>query len=151
MSTDTTEKKGIDLNLILQIVSIIGLILFLSKILGKSEEDKKKKEGEESRKKKYNEVEPSFQDYEYSDYADELEAYLLRDATEDEEGVYGVFQEVKNISDVNKIIEFFADRRLGGSLDYISLPRAIAKLFSPSEKQKLNLIIAKKGIEYKFK
>jgi hypothetical protein len=62
-----------------------------------------------------------------------------------------VFKEVKNISDINKLIDHYGKRRIAYHIGGYTLPEAIAKLFSASEKAQLNGILAKKGITYKFK
>lgn len=144
--SDTTDNK----NFVITIFVVIALVVILSKLLGKSEEEEEEEKSKRSRQKLYNEVEPSFRDFTYKDYADTLETALLKQSDEDEDAVYGVFEKMKNISDVNKLIDAFAHRRQMFSTLYISLPQAITTYFDAFEKAKLNRILQKKGIAYSF-
>ena len=84
------------------------------------------------------------------DWANTLDVALMQDSTEDEAAVYNVFNKMKNISDVAKLIEFFGTKRKLFSTQYITLPQAITVYFSKGEKQTLNNILAKKRIDYSF-
>lgn len=137
-----------NVNMILGIISVIGIVSFLMRIFGKDEVERK---AERSRNLVYLKVRPSYPFYRYKDFADVLDTALLRQATEDEDAVYSIFEEFKNISDVNKTIEAFGTRRQMFSTLYITLPQAIATTFSEKEKKKLNGILESKGIQYVFK
>lgn len=142
------EKKNKTVEIILFIAAVVTVISFINKLLGKSDEEKA---ASKSRKDSYGKIKPSFEEYVYADYADSLEQALASGLTEDEATVYGVFNELKNISDVNKVIEHYGKRRVAASIGGRSLPETISALFSASEKARLNGILVKKGINYKFK
>lgn len=143
------------IKLIATIATIISVITFLSKLFGKSKGEEERDQidtgAAASRKKLYTQIPPSFSDHVYSDWADILDKAILRDATESEDAVYSVFQEMKNISDVYKTIDAFAHRREMFTTYEISLPQAIHTLFNKAEKTKLNYILFKKKINYKFR
>lgn len=130
------------------IITIISIIAFLMKIFGKSQVEES---AARSRHKQYLKVRPSYADYIYKDFADVLDSALLRYVTEDEDAVYGIFRDTKNISDVNKLIEAFGTRRQMFSTYQVTLPQAIAIMFNAGEKKKLNGILTGKGINYVFK
>jgi len=144
------ESEGLFQNrkvqVFLGVFAIIGIILLLSKVFGKSEEEQA---ASRSRKKTYGKL--SYADYVYADMAEALEEALANGITEDEDAVYGVFEKVKNIGDVNKIIEHYGKRRVTGSVGGKSLPQTITAVFSSGEKKKLNKILSGKGIAYEFK
>ena len=136
-----------DVKVILGIAGVIGIIAFFARILGRSKFDM---QAEASRQKAYITKRPTYPDYLYKDWADILDTAILRESTEDENAVYGVFEKCRNISDVNKIIEAFGKRRQMFTLTWIGLPAAINNYFSYKEKAKLNGILSKKGIDYAF-
>ena len=142
------ENKNV--KIILGIAAVISLLMLINKLFSKSEEELNNEKALKSRRGTYKDVPPSYPDYVYQDYADSLQDALAVDLTEDEETVYSIFSAMKNISDVNKLIEFYGKRRLASSIGGRSLPETISKLFNPSEKAKLNGILRKKGINYKF-
>lgn len=135
---------------VLGIIAVISAIIFIKKIFFRSQEDRNKDNASDSRKKDYNRIKPTFPDYVYIDYADTLETALAEGFTEDEDAVYAVFNNLKNISDVNKLIEAYGKRRIHFSTLYSTLPATIGSLFSNKEKKKLNAILATKGINYEF-
>ena len=146
------EGEGIFQNrkvqFVLGVVGVIGLISLLSKFFGKSELEEKTKS---SRNSTYKKIPPSFNDADYADAAEILAGALAEGVTEDEESVYSVFNGIKNISDVYKLIEFYDTHRIQFELGGSTLPNTIGRLFSRAEKNKLNGILAKKGIAYTFK
>ena len=135
-----------DVKVVLGIAGAIGIIAFLIKIFGRNFD----KDAEASRRESYSRIRPTYPDYVYKDFADTLDTAILRESSEDENAVYGVFEKCRNISDVNKIIEAFGKRRQMFTLTWIGLPAAINNYFSFKEKVKLNGILAKKGIKYQF-
>jgi plasmid replication initiation protein len=141
--------------LILQIIAVVSAVKFLNEMFGKGkagqENESSEAQAAAARQKLFKEIPPSYNDQLYRDWADTLDKALLRDSTEDEEAVYSVFEEVKNISDVAKLIEFFGHRREMFTTYYISLPQAITSTFNAREKLKLNNILRQKKIEYRFK
>lgn len=154
----TVKEKSSTIEVVKLLVTIVGVISaikFLNDIFSKSKADEEKELIDENaasaRQKLYRKIPPSFPDYIYKDWADTLDFALLREGTEDEQMVYGVFEGIKNESDVQKIIDAFGYRRKMFTTYQISLPQAIAVFFSPSEKFKLNLILITKRINYRFK
>lgn len=144
------EKQGVSTwNVIVGVATVIGAIAFLVKIFGKSESEQKEADAKKSRKKTYKAL--TYEDYQYKDWADILVQALLPDLTEDEEAVYDVFRDQKTVGDINKLIEYFDTQRQLFTLNYISLPVAIATYLSKGEKEKLNGIIHDNGINYTFK
>jgi hypothetical protein len=139
-----------NVKIVLGIAGVISLLLLLNKLFGKHETDEEIA-SKKSRKDSYKNVPPSFPEYKYGDMADSLENALATDLTENEEAVYGVFRELKNISDVNKLIDHYGKRRVATSIGGRSLPQTITALFSASEKARLNAILKTKGINYRFK
>lgn len=143
------------LQFILGAITIISAVAFIAKLLGKSQADEEHDTSESAaasaRQDLYRLIPPSFSDYVYRDWADVLDKSILRDATEDEDAVYSIFEDIKNDSDVAKLIEFFAHRREMFTTYKISLPQAISTKFSKSEKLKLNNILRHKKISYRFK
>lgn len=141
------ERKRTPLEMFLLIVSIISAIAFLAKIFGRGEEQERK--ATRSRRELYGKVKPTYPDYRYKNYAEVLDKALMKDSTEDEEAVYNVFNRMKNVSDIEKLIEAFGTKRQMFSTHYITLPQAMQYL-SKGEKNKLNAIIASNGIDYTF-
>lgn len=140
---------------IVGIVTIVALIEILAKVFGKSQSDKDKeqagKNSREENKELYNQVPPSYSDSYYRDSANALDTALIKSGTEDESAVFEVFKEVKNISDIRKLIAFFGNRRSAYHPTKVNLPQAISELLSTGEKAKLNKIISSKKIDYRFK
>ena len=145
-----SEEKQTPWGLILSVATIISAIAFLSKIFGKDESEMLDERGQQSRDDLYKRVKPSFEDYQYLDWAKKLNTALMLNSTEDEDAVYAVFNRFKNISDLVKTIEFFGTSRKMFSTQYITLPEAITEYFSNGEKAVLNKILAKKKIDYQF-
>lgn len=147
------DSKGI--KIIATIVTIYFLIEILAKVFGKSQSDKDKEEAgkntREENKALYAKVPPSYSDSYYRDSANALDSALIKGGTEDENAIYEVFKEVKNISDIRKLIAFFGNRRSVYHPTKVNLPQAISELLSTGEKAKLNKIIASKRIDYRFK
>jgi hypothetical protein len=145
-----SEEKQTPWGLILSVATIISAIAFLSKIFGKDESEMLDERGQQSRDDLYKRVKPSFEDYQYLDWAKKLNTALMLNSTEDEDAVYAVFNRFKNISDLVKTIEFFGTSRKMFSTQYITLPEAITEYFTKGEKAILNKILAKKRIDYQF-
>jgi len=155
MSETVIQKKEFStLEIVFGIAAVIGAISIIANLMSKDEAEQQHDDTEAAaaaaRKKLYKEIPPSYADYVYRDYADVLDDALLKEATEDEDAVYDIFRDCKNISDVQKIIDTFGHRRELFSTRYISLPQAMKKL-SKGEKAKLNGILAAKKINYSFK
>lgn len=80
----------------------------------------------------------------------------LDGATEDEEVVYSVFEKMNTQADVLQLIKDFGYREATtwGLLTPLNvrgtLPQWINRLFDADEKEKLNNILADKGIDYEF-
>jgi hypothetical protein len=145
----SNEKKQTPWELILGIATIIAALAFLAKIFGKSESEEEQA-GQRSREDLYKKIKPSYEDFKYLDWANTLDEALMQNSTEDEDAVYSVFNRMKNISDVAKLIEFFGTKRKLFTTQYVTLPQAITVYFSKGEKQTLNKILAKKRIDYSF-
>lgn len=145
-----SEEKQTPWALIVSIATIIGAVAFLSKIFGKDEQEQLDARGQQSRDDLYKRIPPSYDDYQYLDWAKKLNTALMLNSTEDENMVYNVFRRFKNISDLVKTIEFFGTSRKMFSTQYITLPEAIEEYFDDSEKLVLNKILASKKIDYRF-
>lgn len=145
-----SEEKQTPWGLIVGVATVIGALAFLAKLFGKDENETNAASGQQSRDDLYKRVKPSFEDYQYLDWANALKVALMQDSTEDEQAVYNIFNKFKNVSDLVKTIEFFGTDRKMFSTQYITLPMAITEYFSESEKQKLNNILRKKRIDYSF-
>ena len=144
---EAKEKQELSaIELILTLATIISAIAFLAKIFGKSDEQK---QVDRSREKTYDEG-LTYQDFQYSDMANALEVALAESSYEDENAVYAIFRKLKTIGDINKVIQFYDTRRTWLSLQWITLPQTIQKLFNASEKKKLNGIMSANGINYTF-
>jgi hypothetical protein len=128
-----SEEKQTPWGLILSVATIISAIAFLSKIFGKDESEMLDERGQQSRDDLYKRVKPSFEDYQYLDWAKKLNTALMLNSTEDEDAVYAVFNRFKMFS-----------------TQYITLPEAITEYFTKGEKAILNKILAKKRIDYQF-
>jgi len=137
------------LELLLTIATIIIAIATLIKIFGKSEEEKREEKAQKSREYTYKNG-ATFEDFQYKDWADALNSAIMEGATEDEETVYNIFEKLKTIGDINKLIEAFGTHRQMFTASWISLPQAITTYFSKSEIKKLNGIISANGINYSF-
>lgn len=140
--------------IVLGIAGIIGLVSLLAKVFGKSDVDKKRdenmKKGQQARQDKYKKVPPSYSDNVYEDYADALHNALGAELYEDEDTVFTIFKKMKNISDVNKLIDFYGHPRVAGTMLRLSLPSIISRVFNASEKAKLNKILSDRKINYRF-
>lgn len=136
--------------LILTLITLIGVIAFLSKIFGKSEDDKREEAAKKSREETYGEDKLTYKDFQYKDWADAISEAIMPSVDEDEQVVYDVFSRLKTIGDINKVIEYFGTQRRLFTLAWVTLPEAITSYFSQSEKKKLNAIISANGINYEF-
>lgn len=143
------EKKHSTWEIILGVATILAALAFLAKVFGKSESEQEI-EGQRSREDLYTKIKPSHPDFKFLDWANTLDNALMQGATEDEQAVYNIFNKIKNVSDVAKLIEFFGTKRKMFTTQYITLPQAINEYFSESEKQKLNNILLNKKISYSF-
>ena len=135
---------------VLGIIAVVSAIMFIRKIFFRSAEEKNIDKAKNSRADTYKKIKPSFAEHIYFELADILEMALARGTTEDEEAVYSVFNQVKNISDVYKIIDAYGSRTMLMRRHGSTLPATIAETFSVKEKKKLNAILATKGIYYTF-
>ena len=145
-----SEEKQTPWGLIVGVATVIGALAFLAKLFGKDKNDENDTRGQQSRDDLYKRVKPSFEDYQYLDWAKVLNTALMLNSTEDEDAVYNVFRKFKNVSDLVKTIEFFGTSRKMFSTQYLTLPEAITEYFSKGEKQILNNILRKKRIDYSF-
>lgn len=155
-TTNSNYNSGLEtVKLVLFAISIITAVKFLNEFFGKGKAGEESETSEaaaaKARQELFKKYPPSYNDQFYRDWADILDKAILRDATEDEDAVYEIFNEVKNVSDVAKLIEFFGHRREMFTTYYISLPQAITSKFNSREKIKLNNILRGKKIEYRFK
>jgi hypothetical protein len=144
------ENKTSTLQIIFGIAAVISAIAILNKIFGRDEGQEQEDKAQAARDLLYKKIPPSFPDYQYLDWANSIYSALFDDFTEDENTIYGIFEKMKNISDVNKTIEAFGHRRATFSLHDMSLPQMITYYFSKSEIKKLNAILANKKILYDF-
>ena len=145
-----SEEKQTPWGLIVGVATVIGALAFLAKLFGKDKGEELDGRGQQSRDDLYKRVKPSFEDYQYLDWAKVLNTALMLNSTEDEDAVYNVFRKFKNVSDLVKTIEFFGTSRKMFSTQYLTLPEAITEYFSKGEKQILNNILRKKRIDYSF-
>lgn len=144
------ENKQNTLQIIFGIAAVIGAIAFLNKIFGKDEQQEKEEDAQQARERLYKKIPPSFAAFQYMDWANSIYSALFDNFTEDEKSIYNIFEKMKNISDVNKLIETFGHRRATFSLHEMSLPQMLTYYFSSGEIKKLNEILLKKKIEYAF-
>ena len=148
---ENNNQKQTPWGLILTAATILSALAFLSKIFGKDPKDEKNEDANNRAKEDlYKTIPPSYKDFQYLDWANALDVALMQDSTENEQTVYNVFNRMKNISDVAKLIEFFGEKRKLFSTQYITLPSAITEYFNEDEKKKLNLILLRKKIDYRF-
>lgn len=143
--SETKDKSTFEI--VVGVATIIAAIAFLVKIFGRSEADK-------SRDELYKSIKPNYTDFQYSDWADILETALKEGLSEDEDAVYAVFQRMRNISDLNKLIQAFGRRRTYFSvttgIKWTSLPEMIHEFFNSKEINHVNDILKSKGISYRF-
>ena len=144
------ENKKTPLELFLTVIAIISAIAFIANIFRRDQDEEIEQGARKSRKSIYDKIPPTYEDYQYKDFADTLNTALMQSATEDEAAVYNVFNRMKNISDVNKTIEAFGTKRQMFTTHYLSLPQAINENFSKGEIKKLNAILSLKNINYSF-
>lgn len=140
--------------LALQAIALITAIKFISDVMGRGkageESDDNEAAAKRARANLFKVVPPTYNDQIYRDYADTLDKAILRQTTEDEQAIYSIFQQMKNISDIGKLIEFFGHRREMFTTYYISLPQAIHEFMNEKEKDTINYILRSKKIDYKF-
>lgn len=96
---------------------------------------------------------PSYSDSNYKTLADKLYAAMNTSGT-DESAIFAVFEQMKNKIDVLKLVEAYGVRQLyqfgipiGGKQN---LAQALSDELSSNEIAKVNQILFKKGINYKF-
>ena len=141
------QKQHSTFDVIVGIATVIGAIAIVSKLFSRDKEEEK---ADRSREGLYKEIPPTKRDFVYKDWADTLDNALNHNITEDENAVYAVFAQMKNISDVNKTIQAYGARRAFFSMAQYTLPQIINNTFSRDEKKALNGILARKGISYSF-
>jgi hypothetical protein len=150
-NTGTALEAG---KLALQAIALITAIGFIKDVMGKGkaggESDDNEAAAKRARQRLYKLVPPSFNDQVYRDYADILDKAILRQSTENEKAVYDIMQQMKNISDIAKLIDFFGHRREMFTTYYISLPQSIHEFMDDKEKDTINYILRSKKIDYKF-
>lgn len=107
----------------------------------KEEEDRLKREGEY----------PTYSDYEYTTFADQLFVALDGYATESEEDFEQVFNKMKNRSDVLKLVQAFGSRDVSPIYGAADLPTQIARYFDAKEKDMyINAPLRRNGVKYQF-
>lgn len=83
--------------------------------------------------------------------ADVLDEALLKNMTEDEAAVYGVFENMENDADIFALITAFGRREKYWTFGVTySLPEAIRATMSAGEVKQINTILKKAGIKYRF-
>jgi large-conductance mechanosensitive channel len=124
-------------------------------IKARRDEKKQKQQLEDQEKKLRREGQiPSFNEYQYTVYADAL-AEALTGATEDEEDFLPVMRMMKNDLDVTKLIQAFGTRDLSSSWNPIkaehTLPTAVAAYFSTKELEEyINAPLRRNGVKFQF-
>lgn len=108
--------------------------------------------GDDLQKLEQSGVKPSYQNSQYSSWAEKLQ-YALNYLNTDENAVYSVFNSLKNQADLTKLIQIFGTREIE-TFPFVSqnatLSEAIQSQMDQDEIQKLNGILAKKGINFTF-
>lgn len=93
---------------------------------------------------------PSYPDLQYKIFADSIyQAGMVIGGT-DEDAIYNVFANMKNDTDVAKLIIAFGKRRIEFSFMDGSLAEFLTSELDSTEIKQVNKILASKGINYKF-
>lgn len=136
------------------IAAIIAIVEILGKLFGKSQGDKDAEQAAQNvrieNRELYEKIPPSYAESVYRDWGNILDTALIKNANENETAVFKVFQQVKNLSDIKKLITYFGLRRSVYHPTKMTLPQAISELLNDKELEKLNSILAKKKINYRF-
>jgi len=86
----------------------------------------------------------------YSQLADKIYAAVMYTWGTDEQAIYDVFNLMKNNIDVAMLIKAFGKRRLEFSTQDAELGAHLSQDLDTTEIQKINSILASKGITYRF-
>ena len=93
---------------------------------------------------------PSYPDTAYVGFADKINSAGISGFGTDETAIYNVFQQMKNDADVLKLIAAFGNRRIEFSLAWSGLSGWLRSELNAAEIDKVNGILASKGIAYRF-
>lgn len=141
-----------------------GVAIFIvSKTISNVRDEIKARRDEKERQKQLDDQEkqlrregqiPSYNDYQYSVYADAL-AEALTGMTEDEEDFLPVMRVMKNDLDVTKLIQAFGTRDLSSSWNPYkanhTLPTAVAAYFTSRELEEyINAPLRRNGVKFQF-
>lgn len=100
-------------------------------------------------------IRPTFDDTQYESFSAKLVS-AFDDCGTDNAAVYGVFDKMKNIADILKLIAVYDRRKFKGCFssyfDYenLTLSGSLSYEMTNSEISKINSILSKKGINYNF-
>lgn len=93
---------------------------------------------------------PSYPTGTYSQLADKIYAAVMYTWGTDEQAIYDVFSSMKNNLDVAMLIKAFGKRRLEFSTQDAELGAHLSNDLDTTEINKINTILASKGITYRF-
>lgn len=99
----------------------------------------------------------SYQNSQYAIWADQLEV-AMQDAGTDDDAIYYIMEQMLNDKDVLKLVQAFGTRGYNGSIIWIPAPwrsqLSLGGFFGEelrvSELQRVNDILASKGIQFRF-
>jgi hypothetical protein len=135
------NKKGIDIQTIFYVLIgffAVRLITYLSssdRLVDKKLSDLEKQ------------FKPTYDSYDYLKFADKLETAMSGAGT-DEDAIFSVFYLMKNDLDIFKLVQSFGTR--SSYLSSGNLDQWINDDLSSEYLTKLNNVLAKKGIKYRF-
>lgn len=147
-----TTGNAIELaKLVFTTITIVWAVKFISGLFGKDDDRKKNEEKAQSAADQiYSQTPPSYTDNQYMDWANILDNAILGGFTEDMNAVYSTFGKLKNISDLVKVNEFFATRRMQRTMQNVTLGEAMHHYFNSFEIKTVNAILKKNKIAYSF-
>jgi hypothetical protein len=146
------NKLPIAVKIAVLLIAVLLIYKLIKKILPTQPAPSTKPAGEELGELEKKGIIPSYPNSQYSAWAEKLQ-YALNYANTDENAVYSVFEKLKNQADLNKLITIFGKR----AIEYFpfmfqdeTLSEAITSQMDGNEVQKVNGILAKKGINFNF-
>lgn len=98
------------------------------------------------------EIDKNYLSYDLSQYETFAERLYIAvsDPGTDEDAVYNVFTAMRNKSDVLQLIKQFGRRDIIAGIENYTLPEWISSDLSTAEIEKVNQILERNGIDYKF-
>lgn len=134
----------------LKAIGVIVIALVIAYYVGtRTGKAKKESAADDILKKEIDKSAISFEQTQYSAYADKLES-AMTGFSDNEKSIYAIIGKLNNKSDVLSLIKAFGQRRQSFSVGGANLITWFNNRLESSEIAEINDILSRKGIDYQF-